>query len=239
LIQSSNEKKIPFSFSFGKASADTIQDKGEKKANISSFSFGEATAKPSFSVGSNRKKKKKKKKKATNKTAPVSTSIQFESTEQKDALHLPTPKSASRQTQKSPFSFRSVDTKTSPSTFCFGGTPQNTVDTPSRLGTTPSSTFLFDIAQSPKAMLNSVPLKFGSNSINLVSAESAISLLESYQFSRWCNIAQLFDEVVTMYCAHTVHDWSSLFACNIAYAAAKVGSVGALSFLQEFYGTDL
>jgi len=70
----SDEKKItapPFSFSLGKASADTMQNEDEKKANIYSFSFGEATVKPSFTVGSNEKKKK-----ATIKTSPVSTSIQ-------------------------------------------------------------------------------------------------------------------------------------------------------------------
>ena len=49
----------------------------------------------------------------------------------------------------------------------------------------------------------------------------------------------MFDYDVTGYRDDTVDDWCELFTCNIAHAAASVGSVGTLSILCEAYGPGL
>ena len=60
-----------------------------------------------------------------------------------------------------------------------------------------------------------------------------------HPFSQCCDAAQQFTYEVTSDCEGTQDDWSALFACNIAYAAAKVGSVRALYILEEFHGPGL
>mmetsp|Transcript_30030 Transcript_30030/g.51305 ORF Transcript_30030/g.51305 Transcript_30030/m.51305 type:complete len:125 (+) Transcript_30030:123-497(+) len=42
-----------------------------------------------------------------------------------------------------------------------------------------------------------------------------------HPFYQCCHDAQMFDYDVTSGCEDNVDDWSELFACNIAYAAAK------------------
>mmetsp|Transcript_36472 Transcript_36472/g.74405 ORF Transcript_36472/g.74405 Transcript_36472/m.74405 type:complete len:851 (+) Transcript_36472:234-2786(+) len=187
---SNDEKKVvasPFSFSYGKGSTD------EKQKQKSPISFGEAAVGNSFSIGSSEKKKQ-----ATIKSTPIKSSIGFGkscckdtglpfsfgkagafsvgSSEMKEKM---TPTSANRQPQNPTLTFGSTEGNTSSSPFHFGGTPQTMLGSPSRPGTSQSSTtFLFGNSAQSSEVPKSAMMKVDRNKINL-SVESAISLLES------------------------------------------------------------
>ncbi len=173
----------------------------EHKDVESPFHFGKAAVvKPSFSVGSSEKKKKMK---ATINTTPINNSNLFGSSfEHKDvespfsfgkaAVAKPsfscgssekkkaaTSTSANRQTQDSSVLFRVMEGKTSSLPYHFGCTASTLVGGPPRSGTSPSPTFVFGSNVQSPVVPKTVSSKFDSNKTNLISIESAISMLES------------------------------------------------------------